>query len=169
MKEQLGKNLLQFYSEKIEAAIGLWLILSSGNRVGSVIVVVDHEERNSLRMGMLWWVLAASLWATSLWVHRYESMASSGVMSFSVAANQMATAFAVALGQSEVLLWWQVRASLVSSSSNKNRCKLVLLEKCHLSVKSSLTTACGGSYLELAAVSPWGCSSKEDGEKSKAH
>lgn len=54
MKEQLGKNLIQFCSEKIEAAIGLWLILSSGNRMGSPIAVVGHEEKSSLRMGMLW-------------------------------------------------------------------------------------------------------------------
>jgi len=33
MKEQLGKNLVQFYSETIEAAMSLWLILSSGNRM----------------------------------------------------------------------------------------------------------------------------------------
>ena len=52
MKKQLGKNLV-FYSEEIKAAIALWLILSSGTRMGSVIVVVESEERSSPRMGML--------------------------------------------------------------------------------------------------------------------
>lgn len=52
MKDQLGKNLVQFCSEKIEAGIRLWLIISSANRMGSVIAVVDREERSSLRMGI---------------------------------------------------------------------------------------------------------------------
>lgn len=53
MKQGLGNNLIQFYSEKTEATVHLWLILSSGNRMGSVIAVVACEESSSLRMGML--------------------------------------------------------------------------------------------------------------------
>lgn len=61
MKEKFGMNGVQFYSGKIKAAISLWLMLSSANRMGSAIVVVDHEKSSSLRTGMLGCILACKL------------------------------------------------------------------------------------------------------------
>lgn len=53
MKERLGNNSVQFYREKIKAALRLWLMLSSGNGMGSVVAVGGGEGRSCLRMGML--------------------------------------------------------------------------------------------------------------------
>lgn len=44
MKKQFGKNRVQFYSEKIKAGLGLWLMLRSGNGMGSA-VGLDYSGR----------------------------------------------------------------------------------------------------------------------------